>query len=128
MRDDLSVEWVLRPRLELISNNGMWNKFEVFREGVVVLRENGESLEIKFPVGWKTDVTSSPEILRSLVPQVGAHKPASILHDRLLDLFDRDVARFWLHVELEQLDLVKPLRKFYIKKGVFLFDKLKANQ
>lgn len=38
------------------------------------------------PVGYRTDVTSSPRVTAPLVPRTGRHSLASILHDRLLEL------------------------------------------
>ena len=111
------IAWIREPRFELI-NDGSYNRFLCTSYGIVRL----DNKDVLIPTGWRTDMTSVPAWGRSLVPQLGAHAPAVLLHDRLLDLgYPRKEARRWLAAQLALLPRVKR-RRFAIVAGVWLFD------
>lgn len=102
--------------------DGQFNRHVCIEAALVTL--DGE--EIHFPVGWITDFASVPWYAQSILPQIGPHGPAALIHDRLLDLdWERDLARFWLQEQLKELDDVHPARKFVMPKGVWLWDLFK---
>lgn len=57
---------------------------EVFSLSVpLVYRSNLLSTPIIVPTGYETDFASIPRIARSLIPQVGKHVHAAVVHDYL---------------------------------------------
>lgn len=101
-------------------NDGHYRTVECIHAGRA---EFGDGTMVDFPLGWGTDITSTPWFLHSLIPQLGPHAPAAILHDRLLDLgVPRKIARRWMRRQLQQLPLVNPWRKFGMIAGVWCFD------
>ena len=120
MMDDpepYNLEWLAIPRFALLPADGHWNKFECIRSGAVSY--NGEIID--FPIGWTTDVTSSPPWGRSFLSQLGPHAPAALLHDRLLDLnYVRAYARKAMVYQLRLLELVVPWRLQLMAAGVWV--------
>jgi len=110
---DNKITWLKLPIFELI-NDGEYKNFLCNRYGMVKL---GDEI-IYFPTGWKTDITSTPRIFLSLVPQIGNHSPAAILHDRLLELKPRKVARHWMVTQLNSMQNVPRIVKFLMWFGV----------
>jgi hypothetical protein len=112
------IVWIREPRFELI-NGGSYNRFLCTSYGIVRI-DNKNTL---IPTGWRTDMTSVPAWGRGFVPQLGAHAPAVLLHDYLLDLgWPREAAK---RVFIEQLNLlpqVKRWRKWLLVGGVTLYD------
>ena len=117
------IIWVDIPRFEIISNDGMWNRFRCIQEGAVsYLFNEGEGLVV-FPVGWTTDFSSVPWWGRIFLPQLGPHSPAALLHDRALDLgWSRKRARRLMVTQLCVLHKVSVFRKWAMHLGVFAFD------
>lgn len=109
------------PLICILPNGGHWNKFMVLEE--FLMRCDKHSLRLTFPVGWETDFTSSPPWSRGFVSQLGAHSPAALLHDRMLDLgHDRHFARSVMNEQLKDLTLVPNWRRYLIIGGIFLND------
>ncbi len=113
------IEWVEHPQISFV-NESPFTKVICTKPGKVIL---GETLAIDFPLGWRTDVTTTPRILLPLIPQIGAHNPASLLHDRLLDLgYPRHIARQWMVLQLKELKDVSKARELLMHVGVMLLD------
>lgn len=122
LRDNPRILWSKRPEFCLV-NDGYYQTVVCVVDGCVELGDS--PLVVTFPVGWKTDVTSTPWFLHSLLSQLGPHSPAAILHDRLLDLgMHREIARYWMVMQLHQLPLVNPWRRRIMHAGVWFFDKI----
>ena len=100
----MTVDWKAIPRFELSPANGSWDEFVCVHPGEVRL----DDLVVEFPVGWVTDVTSTPIPFRGFVPQLGPHSPAALIHDRLLYLKFERRAREAMVRQLELLDRVNP--------------------
>lgn len=120
----MEFEWSTEnPEIRILNAGGRWNKHEVREEFSVYCREF--NLRLVFPVGWTTDFTSSPAWARGFVSQLGSHSPASLIHDRLLDLgHPRNFARKVMSAQLKELSLVPIWRRQIIVLGVFLNDQL----
>lgn len=113
------ITWLAEPDCRLIKGDGHWNTFRCVTPGAVML----DDVVVEFPLGWVTDATSSPVWARSLLPQLGAHVPAALLHDRLLDLgWPRATARYWMNEQLRELTLVSRARRWRMVSGVWLYD------
>lgn len=112
------INWFSKPTISF-PTDPPYHSLICTKAGTVILGE----LKVDFPVGWRTDLTSTPRWLYWLVPQVGAHNPAVLIHDRLLDLgYDRATARRWLVEQLHLLDDVSTVRRTLIHGGVLLRD------
>ena len=100
----------------------MFNRHICREPGTAVL---DDEILVEFPVGWVTDMTSSPWWARTFVPQLGPHVPAVLLHDRLLNLdYDRDTCRFWLREQLKLLPKVPRRHYLFIVAGTTCYDYL----
>ncbi len=117
---DNRIKWIKRPTFQLI-NDGEYKNFICCEYGIVLL----DGKEIYFPTGWITDITSTPRLLYSIVPQIGHHSPAAILHDRLLELGSRKEARKWMGIQLEELENVSIIRRWLMCSGVWLWDNIR---
>lgn len=128
MTDSREIWWVSSPDFGLYCDDQMYDKVICTRRGLARLVEpGGDYLEVDFPEGWVSDVTSSPLAFRMLVPQLGPHAPAAILHDRLLNTgFARGDARRWMWVCLSGLHQAHWLRRFAMYAGVLCWDVLVA--
>lgn len=114
------VEWAPAPVVELMMD-GDYDKFQCVKAGRAIL--GGSDDVVDFPKGWVTDVTSSPLILRPLVPQLGPHAPAALLHDRMLETGrKRSQARKWMWRQLKQLPKVCLGRRYAMFIGVWIWD------
>jgi hypothetical protein len=112
------IDWIREPRFELI-NGGSYNRFICTSYGIVRI----DNKDILIPTGWRTDMTSVPAWGRGFVPQLGAHAPAVLVHDRLLDLgYPRKEARRNMIEQLDLLPRVKWWRKWLLINGVRLYD------
>lgn len=112
------IEWIREPRFELI-NGDSYNRFLCTSYGIVRINKK----DVLIPTGWRTDMTTVPAWGRGFVPQLGAHAPAVLLHDRLLDLgWSRREARRVFIEQLRLLPRVKWWRKHLLIGGVYLFD------
>lgn len=119
MSDGSCIVWAGYPEFQLVSNGGNWNKFCCVKSGEVILN----SYLVSFPEGWETDFTSSPMWARSFVSQLGAHAPAVLIHDKLLDDgCPRAVARYWLDAQLRGLSLVSNAKRRRIVAAVWMYD------
>lgn len=120
----MNFEWSTEnPEICILNAGGRWNRHIVREEFSVKLGTTG--LVVSFPVGWTTDFTSSPAWARGFVSQLGAHAPASLIHDRLLDLgHPREFARNVMNEQLKELSLVPIWRRQIIVLGVFFNDQL----
>lgn len=96
------------PSLNFIHNNG--KEFEL-EEALTYQSDLWEPL-IVVPAGFVTDLASIPRVFQSLIPKVGKHMLAAIVHDYLcrLDGFDRRLAD---RIFLEAMKLlgVNPVRR-----------------
>ena len=115
------IEWSKIPRMELV-NTPPHKIARCIEAGSVCL----DWKVVDFPIGWSTDITSTPRIFYSILPQIGGHNSASLLHDRLLDLkWPRHIARHYMR---QQLDLladsgeVTKFRRSIMLFGVWLYD------
>jgi hypothetical protein len=114
------IQWSEEPVFELVNSDRNFNSFVCSKPGSVRLKGVGV---IEFHVGWPTDVTSSPWYVQWLIPQLGPHAPAAVLHDRLIGLgFPTAVARKWMHLQLKQLPKVKWWRRMAMVTGVWLWN------
>lgn len=118
------IKWIKFPRMEIL-NTPPHKVATCFEAGEVCL----DGRFVSFPAGWSTDVTSTPRLLFWLVPQLGGHNSASLLHDRLLDLkWPRHLARRYMKEQLRNLaqngDVTK-FRAMAIFIGVWAFDQYK---
>lgn len=117
------IVWVTEPEFALINADSNFNRFRCIKAGEVQLRDVGS---IKFELDWVTDVTTSPWYAQWLVPQLGPHAPAALLHDKLLELgFPRAEARRWMVKQLRLLPKVSRLRKISMTAGVAALDFVK---
>ena len=115
------IRWLKIPRMEIL-NTPPHKTARCFEAGAVLL----DGRLVEFPMGWTTDVTSTPRCLYWLLPQLGGHNSASLLHDRLLDLgWPRDIARHYMALQLETLGdagEVSRFRRTAMCWGVTAFD------
>jgi len=74
------------PEFKLLPDGG-WRLFRCVTAGRVEVRSGDSVIAIVFPVGWETDLTSTPRALLWALPQLGPHAPASAVHDRALDMW-----------------------------------------
>jgi hypothetical protein len=115
------IEWVKFPRFELV-NTPPHKVAVVIEEGEVCL----DGRVVDFPVGWATDITSTPRIFYSILPQIGGHNSASLLHDRLLDLrWPRHIARRYMSEQLDLLHVagdVSKYRRALMLTGIWIYD------
>lgn len=115
----MTIRWVAKPVFELIENEGNWDKFITVREGIVVVNDE----IIRFPIGWVTDITSSPLWARGFVGQLGPHSPAALIHDRLLETgHSRKYSRQVMKKQLDLLEKVGKLTKWWMFCGVWVYD------
>jgi hypothetical protein len=113
------IIWAKKPVFKLISNEGQYNVFECIEDGLATYGD----VALSFEVGWATDFTSSPLWARSFLPQVGAHAPASLIHDRALSLgLPRHICRAILNDQLKLLQMVSKKKRIMILCGVWLYD------
>lgn len=74
------------PKFLLLSNE-KWREFVCIEEGEIeVTLSSGKVVDLFFKEGWTTDVTTTPRILQSFLPQLGPHAPASVSHDLALEM------------------------------------------
>lgn len=126
----MHIEWIKKPVLELI-NDDQYETFRCSHYGCVMLHGRvGLPRKLEFHLGWRTDITSVPRPLRWLIPQIGPHAPAAILHDRLLDEgVPRRMARRWARIQLDQLkDRVSRFRRMAIMAGIWFWDTFMAEE
>ena len=57
----------------------------VFRDYHVDLKVNGTPTTLIVPANAGTDFSSVPQILQSILPKIGAHSEASVIHDWLYE-------------------------------------------
>lgn len=57
----------------------------VFRDYTVALTVNGVATTLTVPANAGTDFSSVPPILQSILPKIGAHAEASVIHDWLYE-------------------------------------------
>jgi hypothetical protein len=120
MDPNTHITWKTRPVFSLV-NDEYYRTLVCTAAGEVELGVGGCMLS--FPVGWRTDIASVPWFLQSLLSQIGAHAPAALLHDRMLDMgFPRDVARKWMHTQLKQSPRVTRCRRWLMLAGVWCYD------
>ena len=103
--DNAKVEWVLDAPIHVRWDTGKW----VFSFVV--------------PAGFRTDLSSIPPRLRSIIPQVGRHNRASIPHDWAYEDGVPDMTRReadLMHLDIMELDGVVPLRRWVIFLGTRL--------
>ena len=118
MVGDYEIEWVTEPEVTLLKSDGHWNTFRVTSSGKAVI----DGVFLHFPVGWETDVTSTPRWVRGFLPQLGPWAPAALIHDRLLVTHSRKYARRVMWSQLKLLPKVSRLEKFAMYSGVRLCD------
>ena len=112
------ITWLKKPTISF-PHEAPYHRLVCTAPGSVQLG----GLLVDFPLGWRTDLTSTPRPLYSLVPQVGAHNPAVLIHDRLLDLgYPRKTARHWMVKQLLLLNEVSKTRRILIHAGVYARD------
>jgi Protein of unknown function (DUF1353) len=115
------VTWSVQPVFSLI-NDGYFNQMICTTAGEARL---GHDRSLVFPLGWRTDITSTPWYFSSLLSQLGPHAPAAIIHDRLLNLgFSRAYAWKWMRLQLRQLPRVTRPRRWFMLGGTWLYDVL----
>jgi hypothetical protein len=117
------ILWLEKPKFELVDDDELYVFFVCTKRGLALL---GDSTRVEFELGWRTDVTSTPSFLSPIVPKLGPHAPAALLHDRLLDLgFPRAYARKWMRNQLKALRKVEKWRKWAMHAGVWVYDLFK---
>lgn len=115
------IEWESEPEF-MVLHDGFYNRFQCVKSGVVLL----DGKAVGFPPGWVTDFTTGNWLTFIFLPQLGAHVPAALLHDRLLDLgYPRKDARKWMREQLDLLENVHLIRRFVMPLGVRIYDFLK---
>jgi hypothetical protein len=102
------AKYIEIPSLNFIDGNG--KEFEL-EERLVYQSDIWPEL-IVVPAGFITDLASIPRIFQSLIPKVGKHALAAIVHDYLVRLpdFDRKLADK-IFLEAMKLLGVNPVRR-----------------
>lgn len=118
------MNWINIPRFELLRNDDMWNMFECIEEGWAVYTDSHKCvISLRFEVGWKTDISSTPSWARSFLSQTGPHSPAALVHDKALEMgLSRKIARNILKDQLKYLDKMSKFKKMLMITGITLYD------
>jgi Protein of unknown function (DUF1353) len=114
-----TITWKKIPTFQLI-NDETYHTFICVGDGLVVLGD----VELDFPIGWTTDITSTPQCFAGFISQIGPHSPAAIIHDRLLEKFPREYARKWMYIQLKELRKVSPISRWLMYLGVWFWDNI----
>lgn len=56
-------------------------RFKLHHEFTYLWRYNGRPIKITVPAGFETDFASIPRILRLIIPKLGRHNKAAVIHD-----------------------------------------------
>ena len=96
---------------------------------MVVTLPNSHQIELVFPIGWETDMTTTPRPLLPFLPQLGPHVPASACHDLALELWrcgklTLNQSRQIGFIVLDSLPGVSGISRFSWKAGVLFKDKI----